>query len=351
MDKPNLLAGLPQPDEIAANKPSDPLQWIEEYIVSPEEIAEIKDAKFIIPNFIISSQITVIAALPGKGKTTIMMHECASMVARGYRVLYVNMDCGAGDLSYWAGLAAKGGFSVATPHMKGAGGVSAWMEGLAKMTVAEGDMSNVVIVVDTLKKIADLLQKNRVREVFNMLRALTGKSITVICIGHCNKHRDDTGGLVFEGTGDVMSDCDNMLYLDSDKDERGVRTVTVTPTDKVRGIFEPRSWIINKDRSVEALDHFEDVTQKIAERQRLEKDEPAIEAITGGIQSGKHLRLELKAYCESEGVGKRAFDRVIKHYCKGKGDGQPLWRNEKQIKDNASFYILLEPAPCTDATT
>lgn len=56
-------------------------------MLSDNDIAELEDAEFIIPDFIIASHMAVIAAQPGKGKTTIAMCEAANMVKAGYRVM------------------------------------------------------------------------------------------------------------------------------------------------------------------------------------------------------------------------------------------------------------------------
>ncbi|MCP5131857.1 MAG: ATP-binding protein [Pseudomonadales bacterium] len=322
----------------------DPEDWMGRYELSDEEIAEMQDAKFIISVLVISGQLTVIAAKPGSGKTSVMMREVGSAVKAGYRVVYVNMDCGAADVKYWHRLAKEGGFRMITPHFSGAGGVDDWLVGLALMANRDGDLSELLIVIDTLKKIGDLMNKTRMKYTMNLLRALTAKGATVVCLAHCNKHRDAAGKLVFEGVGDVESDCDNLVYLESEKDKDGIRTVSTEPSDKVRGIFTPRSWRIHPDRTVEALESFVDVKATAAATNQREKDETAIDVITEGIKEGHHKRVALLAYCLDSKISKREFDAVIKRYCQGHTDAKttPLWRNEKQFRDNANYYTLLE---------
>jgi hypothetical protein len=321
-----------------------PEYWMSLYMLSEEEVQDMLDAEFIIPDLVISAHITVIAALAGRGKTSIAMHECANMVNAGYRVMYVNMDCGAGDIKFWYEHAQQGGFKMITPHFKGGRGVMDWMEGLEAMSNSRRDLTGLVIVVDTLKKIADLLHKSQVRHTFNILRALTALGATVICLAHCNKHRDPNGDLVFEGTGDVMNDCDDLLYLESEKDDAGVRTVSTVPTDKVRGVFHPRSWKIHEDRTVEALEGFVDVAAKIEAQAQLEKDATVIEIIQTGITASHRKRVELFEYtCTDHKISRREFDAVLRRYCEGYTGAKvaPIWRNEKQSKENADYYILL----------
>jgi len=323
---------------------SRPERWMEQFELSDQQVDEMQDAKFIIFALVISGQLTVIAAKPGSGKTSVMMHEACTAVKAGYRVVYVNMDCGAADVKYWHRLAKEGGFRMITPHFSGAGGVNDWLDGLASMANGNDDLSELFIVIDTLKKIGDLMNKTRMKQTMNLLRALTAKGATVVCLAHCNKHRDNAGKLIFEGVGDVENDCDNLVYLESEKDKDGIRTVSTEPSDKVRGIFQPRSWQILPDRTVRALEEYQDVSAQVRAQTQREQDSATIEVITQSIHSGHHLRSKLQVHCKAEGISKRTFDRVIKRYCKGSTPAKvaPLWRNQPQLENNANYYILLD---------
>lgn len=335
------LAGEAE-QELVAN----PTGWMEEFELSQEEIDEMQDAKFIVESAAISSQLNIWASKAGTGKTSIAMHECKGIVKQGYEVLYVNMDCGAGDLKYWRQQANNGGFKMITPHFKGASGIQDWMDRLAQMSHLNIDLSATVIVVDTLKKIADLMSKAKARQAMTLLRALTAKQCTIICAAHCNKHRTPDGKLLFEGVGDIESDCDNLIYLEgSERDEFGSKTITTEPSDKVRGIFHKRSWQILEDRTVIPLDVVIDVAGKREAQTQLEKDATAMAVIKAGIAAGNHKRVDLFTYAKDAGIGKREFDSVLRRYTRGATTSAkvtPLWRDEKQKKDNASYYILLE---------
>jgi hypothetical protein len=337
------------PDGVEDLPVASPTQWMEGFELSQAEVDEMQEAKFLIESGAISSQVNIWVAKPGCGKTSILMHEAAQISKQGYQVLYVNMDCGAADLKYWRKLGNEGGFKIITPHFKGAGGIEDWMAGLSTMSRLDTDLSKVVIVVDTLKKIADLMSKAKAKAAMGLLRDLTAKQCTIICAAHANKHRTHDGKLVFEGVGDIENDCDNLIYLEgSERDQYGTKTVTLEASDKVRGIFQKRSWQIKEDRSVIALDVVVDVSAEMEVKTQLEKDETVIEVIKEGIESGHHKRLELFNFATQNKITKREFDAVIKRYCQGQSSGKtiPLWRDEKQRKDNASHYIWLGSALC-----
>ncbi|GAB5449925.1 MAG: hypothetical protein Hals2KO_02530 [Halioglobus sp.] len=344
MNAPDVTELLSRAEAFRDPLPED---FMGKYELSDADIEAIQDAVFIISSLVIYGQITVIAAKPGSGKTSVMMRECVNAVRAGYRVVYVNMDCGAADLKYWHGLAQQGGFRMITPHFSGAQGIDTWLEGLAQMTALHDDLSGLFIVIDTLKKIADLMSKSRVRDTMTLLRALTAKGATLVCLAHCNKHRDNTGKLVFEGVGDIEADCDNLIYLESEKAADGIRTVSTEPSDKVRGVFEPRTWRIHPDRTVEALESFVDVKAEIAAATQREKDETTIEAIQAGIRGGHHKRIELLDFVSEHGISKREFDAVIKRYCQGHTDAKtdPIWKSLKLHSNNSSHYLLIDDPP------
>lgn len=320
-----------------------PMEWMGDFVISDEEIAMMKSAKFLIPNLAISSQITILAAKPGCGKTTVLMHECGLPADNGYNVRYVNLDCGAGDIGHWKTLANKAGFDLVTPHFSGPQAVNDWINGLRRIADSDYDLAQEVIVIDTFKKIADLMSKREVKAVMNTLRALTAKGCTVICAAHCNKHSDKNGQLVFEGVGDVESDCDNLVYMVHADERNGERIVTTAPSDKVRGAYTPRSWSINRDRSVVALDEHVEVNRSIELAKRAARDQEGIEIIRQGILSGSHTREALCSYAETDGVTARKFNYLIKTYCAGKSPQgvTPIWENVTPAGKGHAEYRLI----------
>jgi hypothetical protein len=322
---------------------SRPEDWMMMFALSEEEITEMEDAEFLVEGLIISCQINIIAAKPGAGKTSILMEELGRAVKAGCRVSYVNMDCGAGDVKFWSQKAKENGFTMITPHFQGGDGIERWMAGLERMADGHTDLSKLVIVVDTLKKIADLMSKAKVKAVMSLLRALTAQKATIACAAHCNKQSTHSGELQYEGTGDVEGDCDNLIYLESSRDEQsGVRTTSTYPSDKVRGIFKRRSWHLHEDRSVDAAEEFIDVKVEADVQTQAERDVTYIQLITEGIRAGKQKRTDLWDYCHGR-IPRRSFDNVLKRYSQGLSPAKvvPLWKNTKQVENNSDYYTMI----------
>jgi hypothetical protein len=177
------------------------------------------------------------------------------------------------------------------------------------------DFSKDVIVLDTLKKFTDMMNKTRAKDFYSLVRTLTAKGMTVICLAHTNKYDDADGMPIFEGTGDTRNDCDELIYLIPVKNSDGTITVS-TLADKTRAPIKDISFIITADREVQLLDEHID-TLAISEYQRnLEKD---IEVIAFVLD---HIRLISKSVTElvtiskdvKVGYSRQRLDGVCKRY-------------------------------------
>ena len=98
---------------------------------------------------------------------------------------------------------------------------------LERLSKSNTDLSEYNIVIDTLKKITDMISKGASSRIYKMLRALTGKGASVICLGHCNKYRDADGFPIYEGTSDLRSDFDELVLLHALKGNYGEVTTSL----------------------------------------------------------------------------------------------------------------------------
>tara|TARA_R110000772_G_scaffold267274_1_gene390890 strand:- start:4199 stop:5329 length:1131 start_codon:yes stop_codon:yes gene_type:complete len=319
----------------------DPMEFMAEFELSQEEIDMMLDAEFIIPDLAISSQITVVAGKPGCGKTTILTSELRNLT--DYNIMYINMDCGAADVKHWRRLADEGGYRLITPQFNGAAAISQLMDNLARLSSSDVSLARYIIVIDTLKKVGDLMNKGAVKRLMGMLRALTAKQATVICAAHVNKHRDPSGKLVFEGVGDIEADCDNLLYLEKAEEPDGTKITTSTPSDKVRGVFNKRSWRLMPDRTVIALGDPIDVIAINRAEEWREADAIVITRITEAMQAGHRSQTDLFSYCQTMQIGQRQFRRTLDRYTQGEAPNgvTPLWERVPQFRNNEMHYFLL----------
>lgn len=320
--------------------PISRLNWTEGFTLSNEEAEKISDPDWVYKNLVIQGHVIVIVAEPNGGKTTLLFHV-AGEIAKNYQVFYVNADVAGGDAKSMVFDAKEQGFTLMLPDMAGLS-MDEVINNLVIMNQAGGDFSKEVFIFDTLKKMTDVINKSRAKELYQLLRSLSAKGMTIILLAHTNKYKDSDGNPVFEGTGDLRSDVDELIYLIPEKQPNGSMIVSTKP-DKVRGAFRPISFEISPDREVRSLERYVDTALSIKEKLQTEKDATAIELITDAIQSGKFKQCDITAYCNQHGLSRRSSEPVLLRHMKGnKQNYKPLWVRERAFENNAWNYQLIE---------
>lgn len=219
-------------------------------VLNHEDVQKMADAEFLIPNMIVRGHVHAFVSPGNGGKTTIFIHLCEQLSAQGVKVLYINVDGSPGDLKRHHAHAQVHGYSVIAPDAKDGKSTDDVLAKLQAIADGSAQCNNVVLILDTLKKFVDVIDKRKAKALMQLMRSLTVKGATVCLLGHTNKHAGDDGKQIFEGTGDVRNDVDELIYLDSCKnDATGCLEVTTRP-DKVRAEFSPKSFVIDKDRNV-----------------------------------------------------------------------------------------------------
>lgn len=323
--------------QFATLEPQNPFDWMEDFTVSLEEASELSDSKFIIDGLIVAGHLVVVAAEPNAGKTTIALALSGDMVEGGYQVIYINADISAGDAKDFIETAHERGVKLLLPDMKVGKSMGDIVSNLVRMNSAAVDLSNHVFVFDTLKKMCDVINKRAAKLLLGLLRSMTAKGATIILLAHTNKYKDADGKPIYEGTGDLRSDVDELIYLIPEKHPDGSMTVSVEP-DKTRARIEKMTFRISSDREVTRLAEFEDVAQRRASRLRMELDQEAIERITEAIEARHIKQCDIIEFCGQHGVSKRKIVACLRHYAGGE---KPLWKVERGLERNAKLYRLV----------
>jgi hypothetical protein len=276
-----------------------------------EDVKSMEEATFIIPNLIVRGHLHAFIAEANGGKTALMVHQAAKMAEIGFEVYYVNADAGPGDLKRHFAHAKQHNYEVIAPDAK-QGGSPEQVVALFKQAASDGvNMSNAVFILDTLKKFTEVIQKSDAKEFYKLLRKLTVKGATVIMLGHSNKYRGEDGKQVYEGTADLRNDVDNLIYLNSVKNELTNRLEITTQPDKIRADFQPRSFFVNlADRSIEEPDEVIQILDK--ERQMALRY--AKEAIGNGINTKVAITKFIKEKME---LGKNRLLKFLDEFSSG----------------------------------
>ena len=303
---------------------ADPFKGLLSMEVTEEIIQNIADAKFAWRQLIPEGHMVVICSKANGGKTTLMVHIAGEMAKAGYRVMYINADASASDIKDYKFHAMEYGYSLINPDLTN-GTAEKVIDELRKISLAEGDFSKVVIVLDTLKKFGDMMNKTKSKQFNTLLRTLTAKGITVICLAHTNKHDDKEGKPIFEGTGDLRNDFDELIYLIPVRNPDGTITVS-TRKDKTRAEIRDESFLITPDREVKRLDRHVDTLALNEYQENLADDQLVIDFILKHIAPMSKTATELRAIALQEQIkySRKRIDRVLKRYCAGNSP-DPRW--------------------------
>lgn len=279
-----------------------------------EAMKSITLAEIIWHSLIVKGHMIVICAQPNGGKTTIFTECAKDLAADGFDVLYVNADAGAGDMKRYHEHASAHGYTLIAPDLKIGMGPDDVVSSLKMMSSSDGDMTNTVIFLDTLKKFVDVISKPQAKQLYKIFRSLTAKGVTIIVLAHTNKYNDADGKPIYEGTGDIRSDFDELIYLIPIKNPDGSLTVS-TDIDKDRADgLKNMTFIINADRTIMVKDEFINTIEIKKSRMNLAKDQPILEFIESVIKYGSKTLTEIQTLGKDHGISRRELREVLINY-------------------------------------
>lgn len=336
--EPELGTRIPQTGASAS------LEWLNEFRLTDDEVAEIKDPEWAIPNIAPRGHVVAIAAPPSAGKTTILFH-LAKQHTHKFNVVYVHADTNPSDAKSYFEQAKVHDVAYLTPDMKVGKSMADVVSRLEALANSDADLNDELWVFDTLKKMTDMIDKSRLKGLLQTLRKLSSRGMTVVLLAHTNKHKDAEGNHIFEGTGDLRADVDELIYLE--KMEEDEKLVVSTRPDKVRAEVTKMTFEIDKDRKVTLRDNHVDVVKVKADASRREKDEPLIEIVDQAIRSGECLQSQILAFCKVNGAFSiRKVQSILSFY--SKPGAEQRWVKEREQEHNRLRYSFIKEALLAD---
>jgi len=301
-----------------------PFEGLMNMRVTESKVQEIQDAKVIFKNIIVKGHMIAFIGKAGSGKTALLTHIAAVLGEEGYEVLYVNADASASDIKDYAQHANDHKYTLLNPDITGHTNDQV-VEHLKQMSLNDGDYSNVVLILDTLKKFTDLMAKNKGKAFYSILRALSAKGMTLICLGHCNKYDGLDGLPIYEGTGDLRNDFDELIYLIPIKNPDGSITVS-THIDKSRAQLEELTFVIDLDRGVTVQPTHIDTLAVSKNNKQLNEDAEAITFVLENIRVLSKSASDLYeiAKTQKSGFTRRGLEKVLKRHSSD-FSVKPLW--------------------------
>jgi hypothetical protein len=320
------------------------------------------DDVFVMEGLAILGQWTTLYAAPNTGKTLLtlwlLQEQIKGGIIEGSKVYYVNADDTFTGAVHKIELAEQWGMQILVPGHNDfkARFVPEIMEKLAEAGEARG----VVLVLDTLKKFADLMDKTAASAFGATAREFVSAGGTLICLAHTNKHKDAEGKGIYSGTSDIVDDSDCMFVIDKLSAEGGdiskVHTVELT-NKKARGDVsssamytyvrrtgEPYSALVDSVKRIESTDA--ETVKKTAERNRLlEQNDEIIKAITSSIGQGVTAKNELINSAVAETATSKPKVKAVLERWTGSdyGDGH-RWAYKAGDHNRFSYSLTTPPS-------
>ena len=245
-----------------------------------ERLAKERD---VVPGMITTGTVTLVYAPSGAGKTVWILgnlfQSIRNNLIKGSDVIYFNEDDGAKGVLQKAKMGRKHGMTMITlsnspdPMLRTTDDALRLLSQIRE----EGHADGKIVICDTLKKFAPVLNKGDMREVLHVFREFAAAGGTVILLGHCNKHRSMDGRLIYEGVGDLKSDVDNMFGLDpvNDKFAAYQELLVINEKDRSQISFEggfkykQTSAVVHYEESVDSVQFMSpDDISELKEKQR-----------------------------------------------------------------------------------
>ena len=319
----------------------NPFEGLLNMKVTYEMAQKIADAKFAWLQLIPHGHAIAVCAEPNGGKTTIFTQAAADMADDGYKVLYINADASASDIKEYANHANDYGYELLNPDISGHSNEQV-VEALKLMASLDEDYSKTILILDTLKKFTDMMAKNKGKAFYSIIRSLTSRGMTVIALAHTNKYAGVDGLPVYEGTGDLRADFDDLIYLIPVRNLDGTMTVS-THINKSRAALSETTFLIDQNRKVSVSEQHIDALSLSINNQNLVADSDAIKFILDNIQPLSKSSTELFEIAKEADAGfsRRYLSGVLTRYASDSSIN-PLWLSIPAQKNGTRYGVISE---------
>lgn len=332
-----------------------------ELSINETQISERKSlletAEFVAGKFALKSQITVLFAGPNTGKTLITLAAVSAAKAAGLvseHIFHLNLDDDFTGLTTKAEIGLTKGFSVLAPevflHPKED------IEVLVDSLISQGDASSALLIIDTVKKFGDVMDKKGMSHLFNQFRRFSGAGGTAIVLAHTNKNNDDPEKSIPGGVSDLLDDSDAayLLYVSATESlDEGVKTYVTFEQKKSRGPNSLKlvySYVRPNDadylKLFNSVKYEDDDAVEKAEKQSvrlnlLAEDEAIIESIRTFLEKTDRPNKTniIQSLASSTKYSRNEISRCLERWCLPENEGG-LWFAEKLPENNAQAFRL-----------
>jgi hypothetical protein len=345
---------IPNPSTPLPAESSVSLNPLDQYSLKGQA-AEIEkntvDDRHVLGLVALQGQATAIFAAPNTGKTLIML--CLLIEAIKNRrlspnlVYYLNMDDTSKGLLEKLRIAEEYGFHVLA---------EGYREFTAReflnivVNLVENDQAKgVVIILDTLKKFVNVMDKSQVSYFTRIIRQFVVKGGTLITLAHTNKNPGANGKPVYGGTSDILDDYDCAYTLAAVSHENGQKVVAFENIKRRGNVVETAAYRYSTDPGLSyheillSVEPFDDVQlEPLKQAEVIKSDAVLIDAVISCTNAGINTKMLLaEAAAERAGVSRRKALQIIEKYT-GDSPSEHRWTFTVGAR-GAKVYVLLTP--------
>ena len=315
---------------------------------------------FVLPSIAISGQWTTLYGPPNSGKTLLtlwmLIHQIKKKVIKPREVFYINADDTFRGMVTKLQLAEEMNFHMLVPNQN-----EFTIEHALDLMFELGNFSlktSAIIVLDTLKKFADLMDKRKAAHFGNVARSFVANGGTLIALAHTNKHRDTEGRGIYAGTSDIVDDCDCVYLIDkmSEVDNGLSKAITVEFTNKKsrgdvisRCGFSYQKIVGGNYKDILASVSLKDTNEILEEKKsqeeaiELERDQDIISGINEAIKLGIDSKTEIIKHVKTRSDA--SFAEIVTVLEKRAGKEYALghrWYFETKAHNKKTYYLLYQ---------
>lgn len=318
------------------------------------------NAKPLLGEFVLQGQATMIYAEPNTGKTLITLRLCLDAIEGGRiapgKLYYVNADDSSSGLALKLRLMQDVGANMLAPGFKGL--KTYQLVELLTQEIEEGSANGTCVVIDTLKKFTDLMDKKRSSEFARICRQFVMAGGTVVALGHTAKNPNSDGSPRYQGTTDILEDFDAVYIAQSltskvNADQRVAKFTRkkcrADSPETVAYGYAANDGVSYEEKlaSVQLVDpdELEDYGP-----QHNDENEPQLMACIvklikeGGKEGGAGQMKLAKAAAKACGMSERAALRVL-HKHTGSTPGEHLWNVQRGNRGARNYHLIAQNAP------
>jgi hypothetical protein len=351
-------------DDSSIGQNLTPLERLNRYsLTGKSEVLkkQMLDDVFVMEKIAILGQWTVLYAAPGTGKTLLtlwmLIEQINNGIIDGRKIYYVNADDNFRGMIEKLQISEKHAMQMLSPDINNLSIEE--VINLMSELVSSREASGVILVLDTLKKFTNLMDKTLSSAFGRTARKFTMGGGSLIVLAHTNKHKGEDGKSIHSGTSDIVDDADCVFIIDKigEHDELVGKKITVEFTKhKARGdVLDVVGFSYKKEPgqpytglldSIERIDEpsLELSKQQIRFNADLKKDEAIISAALIAIKVGINTKDKLIKEVRENTLesSKRVTDVIEKRAGNDYAEGD-RWLVKRGDNNSHIFSILPHP--------